>query len=283
MFKSQNASTWTADQNKDFKFRFNRAKYDTTPKTIEFSTLGISATDDETSDGPLEYSQLSVIAENIVLDRTNIDFSISHDGGATYHAIIPTEDIYLSSNNSNQANTLGQIVNDNSIKLKAVLSSGSEYVTPIIDLDRISLNSVHNFVNSETALLNDDSPIPGDSELEAIHGTAAARYITHAVDLNNPADQLDIYVNINRPTEGSNVKVYARFKTGEEDIKNVDFIEMLPSTSIPISSTSNDFNEVAFVKDGLPDFTGFQIKIVMVSNDHANVPVIEDLRAIATT
>jgi hypothetical protein len=277
MFKSQNASTWTADQNKDFKFRFNRAKFNTAPRTLDFSTLGI------TEQTPLEYSQLSVIAENIAIDVTNIDFSISHDGGNTYYPIIPTEDIYLSSNVSNRANNSGQIIDNNSIKLRAILSSGSEYVTPIIDLDRVSINSVHNIVNSETDLLNDDSPIPGDSELEAIHGKAAARYITHDVELNNPADQIDVYLNINRPTQGSNVKVYARFKTGEEDIKNVDFIEIKPATSIPITSTKDDFNEVAFVKDGLPDFTGFQIKIVMVSDDPANVPVIEDLRAIAST
>ena len=280
MFKSQNASTWTADQNKDFKFRFNRAKFNTAPRTLDFSTLGI------TEQTPLEYSQLSVIAENIAIDATNIDFSISHDGGNTYYPIIPTEDIYLSSNVSNRANNSGQIIDNNSIKLRAILSSGSEYVTPIIDLDRVSINSVYNIVNSETDLLNDDSPTPGDSELEAVHGKAAARYITHDVELNNPADQLDVYVNINRPTQGSNVKVYARFKTGEEDIKNVDFIEIKPATSIPITSTRDDFNEVAFVTnddDGLSDFTGFQIKIVMVSDDHANVPVIEDLRAIATT
>ena len=275
MFKSQNASTWTADQNKDFKFIFNRAKFDIAPHEITFSTIGIAETEDtETGEAPLTYSQLSVIAENVSLAKTNIDFSFSNDGGDTYYPIIPTEDIYLS----------GTTTNNSDIKLKAVLSSESEYVTPVIDLDRVSLNSVYNFVNSETDLLNDDSPIPGDSELEAIHGTANARYITHPVDLNNPADQLDIYLNINRPIETSNVKVYARFQTGEEDISNLSFIEIQPSTPIPISSTKDDFNEVQFVTpDTIDDFTAFQVKIVMVSTDHANVPVIEDFRAIATT
>lgn len=275
MFKSQNASTWTADQNKDFKFRFNRAKFDVTPHEIEFNTIGIaSTTNDETGEGPLTYSQLSVLAENVTLAKTNIDFSISNDGGNSYYPIIPTEDIYLS----------GTANNNSLIKMKAVLSSESEYITPVIDLDRVSLSSVHNFVNSETDLLNDDSPIPNDSELEAIHGTANARYITHPVDLNNPADQLDIYLNINRPIETSNVKVYARFQTGEEDISNLSFIEIQSSTPIPISSTSDDFNEVQFVTpDTIGDFTAFQVKIVMVSTDHANVPIIEDFRAIATT
>jgi hypothetical protein len=273
MFKSQNASTWTADQNKDFKFRFNRAKYDiSASRELIFNTLGVSELDDEVSDGPLDYSQLSVIAESISLTQTNIDFSISNDGGLNYYPIIPAEDIYLN----------GQADNDETIKLKATLSSNSEYVTPIIDLDRVSVNSVLNYVNGEADLLDADSP-HDDTELKSVHGFAHARYITREVELNNPADQLDIYLNINRPTENSNVKVYARFKTGEEDINNEDFIEVIPSTVIPISSTSDDFKEVLFVHSATTPLSGFQVKIVMVSDDHANVPVLEDFRAIATT
>ena len=266
MFKSQNASTWSADQNKDFMFTFYRAKYDTSQnRELTFNTLGISTTEDTTTNGPLKYSQLSVIAENITLSKTNIDFSISNDGGIAYYPIITTDDIYLN----------GETDNNNDIVLKATLSSESEYVTPVIDLDRVSLNSVLNDVNSESDV--------GDSETSFDHGLANARYITHEVKLNNPADRLDVYLNINRPTDTSNVKVYARFKTSEEDIHNIDFDLIEPTSVIPISSTIDEFNEVTFTKDSINEFTSFQVKIVMVSDDHANVPVVEDFRAIATT
>ena len=278
MFKSQNASTWTADQNKDFKFSFYRAEYPVnTARELIFDTFGISSAAGDNSNGPLEFSQLSVLSESISLPETTLDYQLSIDGGNSYFNISTAEDIYRSSGST-------PITSDDDIKLKAILSSASEYITPIVDLDRTSLISIKNFVNSEADLLNDDSPTPSDTEISSVNGTARARYLTREVELNNPADQLNIYLNINRPIEGSNVKVYARFKTGEEDIKNIDFEEINPETIIPISSTSDDFEEVSFVTPNtLNDFTSFQVKVVMVSTDHANVPVIKDFRAIATT
>lgn len=278
MFKSQNASTWTADQNKDFKFTFYRAQYEeNVQKELIFSTVGISGAADDNSDGPLEYSQLSVISESVSIPQTSLNYQLSTDGGDSYYDIEIAEDIYRST-----ANT--PITDDNTIKLKAILSSDSEYITPVVDLDRISLIGVKNFVNSENDLLTDTSDPTTDTELNSIHGNAVARYITHEVELNNPADQLNVYLNIHRPIEQSNVKVYARFKTGEESIKNLPFDELPPETVIPISSTRESYNEVLFSINKEPsNFTSFQVKIVMVSDTHADVPVIKDFRAIATT
>ena len=263
MFKSQNASTWTADQNKDFMFKINRAKYDTgVAKTMEFKSLGID------TNNKLDFSQLSVIAESLAFPETSLDFELSIDGGAKYIPIAPTEDIHLNT-------TLAySIENNTSISLKATMSTTSEYVSPIIDLDRISLNSVLNDVNSETVI--------ADTELKAEHGDSAVRYITRDVELNNPADQLDVYLNISRPTDNSNVLVYARFKTSDESLTNDVFVQLSASSVIPISSTADDFNEVLFTASKA-NFTAFQVKVVIVSDEHWNVPTITDFRAIATT
>ena len=263
MFKSQNASTWTADQNKDFMFKINRAKYDTgVAKTMEFKSLGID------TNNKLDFSQLSMIAESLAFPETSLDFELSIDGGAKYIPIAPTEDIHLNT-------TLAySIENNTSISLKATMSTTSEYVSPIIDLDRISLNSVLNDVNSETVI--------ADTELKAEHGDSAVRYITRDVELNNPADQLDVYLNISRPTDNSNVLVYARFKTSDESLTNDVFVQLSASSVIPISSTADDFNEVLFTASKA-NFTAFQVKVVIVSDEHWNVPTITDFRAIATT
>ena len=289
MFKSQNASTWTADQNKDFKFTFNRAKFEeNTKKEIIFNTLGICTEEEailEEGNGPLEFSQLTFISESVSIPLTTINYQMSVDSGATYFNVTTGEDIYKSSVNA--------VEDDTTIILKAILSSESEFITPVIDLERISLVGVKNFVNSEAELLEDNSPLgeDEDSELSSIHGYAFARYLTQEVELNNPADQLNVYLNINRPIEQSNVKVYVRFNTGEESIKNSDFEEITPDTVIPITSIREDYSEVLFSvnkEDQLDttnslNFTSFQVKIVMVSNDHAYVPVMKDFRAIATT
>lgn len=280
MFKSQNASTWTADQNKDFKFAFYRARYPVnTTRELIFDTFGIGdgldSPPDPNSNGPLSYSQLSVLSESITLPDTTLNYQLSTDGGLTYYNISTSEDIYRSSGNTS-------VISDNDIKLKAILSSDSEYVTPTIDLDRTSLISIKNLITTETDLLNDDSPVGTDGELSPTHGAAVARYLTREVELNKPADQLNIYLNIIRPIEGCNVKVYVRFKTGEEDIKNLDYVEMSPEKVIPIGG--DDFEEVSFVSESdLDSYKSFQVKIVLVSNEHENVPTVKDFRAIATT
>lgn len=266
MFKSQNASTWSADQNKDFKFKFNRAKYATNVDTsLIFDAPTI------TSSNTLNFSQASVIAESLNFPQTSLNFFLTLNGNSQspkYHAIELTEDILLN----------GLIDDDDDIKLKAVLSTNSEYITPVVDLDRISFNTVLNDINKESEVIVSTV----DSELAADHGDANARYITRTVELNNPADRLDIFLNINRPTNKSNVLVYARFKTSEESIENVPF-EQIASPVIPISSTLNDYSEVAFTTEEDNDFTAFQIKIVIVSDNHWNVPTLKDFRAIATT
>ena len=264
MFKSQNASTWTADQNKDFMFKLNRAKYKTNDVTeLEFESLGIDA------NNQLEFSQLSVISESMSFPETTLDFELSVDSGETYHPISPTEDILLNTDNG------VKVQDDTVIKLKAKMSTTSEYVSPLIDLDRVSVNSVFNDVNSE-----DDV---SDTELKAEHGDAAVRYITRDVELNNPADQLDVYLNISRPTDKSNVLVYARFKSGDDSIVNSPFELLKQASAIPISSGADDFNEVLFALSRNQNFSSFQVKIVIVTDEHWNVPTITDFRAIATT
>jgi hypothetical protein len=265
MFKSQNASTWTADQNKDFKFKLNRANFATQTKDWEFELLA-------SSDSPAAiFSQAMLQSEEINLPQTSIRYQLSIDDGTTYVDVTPSEEYY----------NKGTISND--IKLKATLTTSSSFVTPLLDLDRLGLAGVRNIVNRE------DEVAPGvpevDSEIDANHGTAEARYITQEVSLANPADQITTFLEINRPISSSNVRVYIRTKTGEENISENDFIRVLPKNGnpIPVNGDREEFAEVEFEKEGLPLFSSFQIKIVMTSGDHEYVPVIKSLRSIATT
>ena len=63
--------------------------------------------------------------------------------------------------------------------------------------------------------------------------------MTKEVILNNPSDRLDTYLNINKPYADSNVLVYVRFKRSEDNIEDIDFERIDPSTPIPI----DDFND----------------------------------------
>jgi len=265
MFKSQNASTWTADQNKDFKFKMNRAKFATQTKEYNFDVL---LSDDSPAPAPTTFSQLMLQSEDVNLPQTSVRYQLSIDG-TNYVDIEAAEEYY-------EGGTI-----DSNIKLKATLSSTSDFVTPLLDLDRLSLAGVGNIVNGESALEVDGV----DTELDANHGTAEARYITQEISLANAADQITTYLDINRPSAGSNVRVYIRTKTGEESISENTFIRVLPKNgnAIPVSGDRDEFNEVEFEAPNLDLFSSFQLKIVICADDAEYVPVVKSLRSVATT
>ena len=135
-------------------------------------------------------------------------------------------------------------------------------------------------VKYDTELVVEDYVYPNRNETRAV-------YFTKEVILNNPSDRFDSYLNINRPYEGANVLVYARFKRSEDNIDDLPFERLVPSSPIPIDDF-DDYSEIQYTRDFsadspvLPLFTSFQVKIVLVSNDHALVPTVKDFRAIAT-
>ena len=92
-------------------------------------------------------------------------------------------------------------------------------------------------------------------------------------------------MGINRMTEDQNVRVYIRT---EED---GTYTEVLPeNTSVPISSAFNVYPEVHYrfekfdvnSPSNRSAFNEFQVKIVLTSTNPANVPTVNDFRAIAT-
>lgn len=283
MFKSQNASTWTADQNKDFKFKLNRANFTSLEKEWEFELLPEQSDNSPALEEEITFSQAMVQSEEVNLPQTSIRYQLAienkADGTPDYVDVTPDEEYY-------RKGTLS-----NGIKLKATLTSSSSFVTPLLDLDRLAFAGVYNLVNSEEKVGPNDASVASadkpelDTELGANHGTADARYITQEVALANPADQITTFLEINRPIAASNVRVYIRTKTGEENITENPFIRVPTKTGnpIPVNGDREEYAEVEFEKLGLPLFSSFQVKIVMTSSDDEYVPVVKSLRSIATT
>ncbi len=303
-FKSQNASTWTPDQMKDFKMRVRETNFQSSGEIV-LEARGISTTKADGSkynpeiaadeiDGTLEYSQVQLNTDFIEHPETSIKFEISVNGG-DYEVIVPNENHYIST-------AVGApLTHNDNLKVKISLDTNNRKISPIVDLDRISLIAVKNIIGPEGDVNNiasdsliqlDDNSAAIDSELAADHGKATAVYMTREVALNNPSDRLDSYLNINRPYSGSNVLVYARFKRSEDNIEDIPFIRIDPESSLLLNDY-DDYAEVRYIKDfSLPDasgnastvplFTSFQVKIVLTSNDHAIVPTVKDFRAIAT-
>ena len=293
-FKSQNASTWTPDQNRDFKFTMYRAKYDVNAEPLEvtFNGLGSTAL-------PIKsISNFNVFAASISLPSTNIIWEIRFKSNDNFIPININYTEYLTGPMS--------ITNEAGITLRARLSTTSEYISPSIDLSRISLLGISNIINNPSPKFIEDTNSPKidnrdgddflylvDSNNEDISNTADVQYITRTVVLNNPADRLSIYLLGNRPTSGSNIRVLVKLKTNDDPYDDVPWYEIKPTKNIPTHAWKYSEVEFDFNPENLNtrtaadprfniEFTAFAVKIVLTSTDIVNIPTVQDFRAIAT-
>ena len=283
-FKSQNASTWTPDQNRDFKFTMYRAQYDTAAsRTVTFNGLGTST---------FTISNFNVFASVLALPKTNINWSIQFNGQNSPEYLI-------NANNTEYLSSFEDIANASDIILKAELSTTSEYISPTLDLSRISLLGISNIINNpsvaEITTVNDTRT--GDGFEYLVDSSAAdVQYITRTVTLNNPADRLSIFLLGNRPTSNSNIRVLVKLKTNDDPYDDVEWYEIKPTENIPVNSDRR-YSEIEFDFDPTEswnsndpiypqdlEFTAFAVKIVLTSldDDIVNVPTVQDFRAIAT-
>jgi len=282
-FKSQNASTWTPDQNRDFKFTMYRAQYDTAAsETVTFNGLGTSA---------FIISNFNVFASVLALPQTNINWSIRFNGQNSPEYLIDV-------NNTEYLSSPIDITSADGIELTATLSTTSEYISPTLDLSRISLLGISNIINDPAVaeITTVDDTRTGDGFEYLVDSSAAdVQYITRTVTLNNPADRLSIFLLANRPTSVSNIRVLIKLKTNDDPYDDVEWYEIKPTENIPVNSDRR-YSEIEFDFDPTEswnsndpiypqnlEFTAFAVKIVLTSfDDIVNVPTVQDFRAIAT-
>ena len=283
-FKSQNASTWTPDQSRDFKFTMYRAKYETVDKQYTFNTL----IDNGTAQA---LSNLRVMAEVVSLPKTSITWEIKYGGiDSTFTPININETTYLDAVETLKFGASGTI-------LRATMGSTSDYISPMLDLSRLSILGITNVISTQaTSVINapDEDSRKDDGFLYLTDSNVAdVQYITRTVDLNDPADRLNIYLLGNRPTESSNIHVLVKLKTDDlTSYDDVEWYEVRPSKTIPVNSDGSyseiefDFNPEALSnaddKYKNIEFAAFAVKIVLTSDSIVNIPTVQDFRAIAT-
>ena len=186
MFKSQNASTWTADQERDIMFEMNRCVFDTgTPSTYILDSIAPSSNKDVST------NMFNI--ENILLEGTSINWSYKYTG-----------DAYVSFENKENVDlTLAEILDTtptNQLHVSAVLATTKDNISPVISLDNASAV----IVNTKLS----------DAQITAPSGTLyyqAGTYITRTTNLATPSDDLKVLLDINQP---NNTEVAVYFKTG---------------------------------------------------------------------
>jgi len=233
------------------------------------------------------------VIENISLPGTSIRYYVtthtnksingseSAYGAKTEFEILPNKNLAFDS-----PRVIASAINETtsvpsgakSFKIRCVLSTTNEALSPVIDMNRCSVHTIQNVVSSN-----------GGSETTATGGTEFARYITKKVELNEEADSITAFLNVNRPA-ASNVDFYYRTLEGgsSSDINDITWTAATPVESIPVnengfSEVRYDLTESVLTAANIGSFATVQFKIVMRSTSTSNVPKIKDFRAICAT
>lgn len=202
MFKSQNASTWTADQERDIMFRMNRCVFDTVTPSIYSMDTDISFANDK-----LVTTNMFNI-ENITPDTTDISLAYQYSGDS-YMPFEDKEDVNLSTLKTIQGT--GNSGNSDQLNVKATMTTTTDNVTPIVSVDSTSSVIVATELSDDTVI----SPNNGQSY------KVGGRYITRSTNLSNPADDLKVLIDTKIPST-TDIAVY--FKTGAYEPRYVPFL-----------------------------------------------------------
>lgn len=276
LFKSQNASTWTADQSQDLKFQLNRAKFTVGNATAASATLNM-INQHVTTAIPYEVAQVDI--NNVTMSDTNITTVFKANVSDTYQTIELGNSILLDS-----GKTVNTAVTENgtpSMYAQATLSTDKENLSPIIDLSRCTATLIHNVIENSTS-------VTGDFENLDSAGSATAKYVTKAITLNDPASTIRILYNANIPN-AAKVDVYYKVgDNGSNDFEGAEY-KLITNGGTNVSTfkevikseNRRQFGEAEYLVENLTPFTTLKIKLVMKSSNSAKVPRIKDLRVIA--
>lgn len=226
-------------------------------------------------------AQLSY-AEN--RNTNNLALSKATDYSAiTINEFITNEEPKAILSDSNEAvHTSG----NKSFDLKLTLSTTDNKVSPVIDLQRVSITTFENVIDRQDSAATDGFNIPLSivQETDARGGTSAAKHITVPVTLEEPAVGLKILLSANRPDE-ANFDVYYKVAAGDETLNDKPYNLVAKEVELPADNDGVTFRDYEYLAGGqvgnLTPFTQFQVKIVMTTTNSSRIPRIQDLRAIA--
>ena len=280
-FKSQNASTWSPDQNQDLMFKLNRADF-----TIDGTSHAVFK--DGTLSSEIKADIIDIIPQEVRINNTGIDWGVKMTGvdnsnlDMEYFSVTPYTNHIL---DVQKKLTTGA----GSYVSRATLASNSKHISPVIDTARNSVITIENIINHLTT---------GEEAKEG--GDALARYLTRRVTLKDgfDAQDLKIYLTANRQS-GTVVtcyyKVLSQFDPDIFDDKSWTVMQEVTNVN-SVSKTEDDeeYLELEFTPTTnnisytvgtttYSSFKTFAIKIVMTASQGqtTRVPLIKDLRCIA--
>jgi hypothetical protein len=218
------------------------------------------------------------------LEGSETEYSLA----ATSKAIAVTfnEDYYMTAPHliASAINETNEMSSSKSFNLAISLSTPTDNnnISPVIDTQRLSAFLIQNRLNN---------PISGTTpdfveETTNTGGSSSAKYMTRPVILTNDATALDIRVSASVQSSAT-LKMYYRI-TSAEDARKLGDVAWIAFNSDGTSDSAMDpakdsltFKEHKFSASDLPEFTAFQLKVVLLGTNSSYPPILRDMRGIA--
>jgi hypothetical protein len=218
------------------------------------------------------------------LESSETEYSL--DATSKQKSINFNEDYYMNAPGmvASAINETNEMSGSKSLSMSISISTPADnnHISPVIDTARLSAFLIQNRLNN---------PISGTTpnftaETANTGGSASAKYMTKPVILTNDATALDIRVSANvRST--STIKMYYRITSSEDARKLGDVVWTGFNTNGSVDSAvdpaidNSTFKEHKFSASSLPEFTAFQLKVVMTGTNSSYPPLLKDMRGIA--
>jgi hypothetical protein len=259
------------------------------------------------------FSSIRPNIQSLLPPKTNITAKVrtvtgsSVDGNEVSFVDRGFEGVSLNSNNFfeeprmicskiNENIYLGNLPGKKSFTMEINMSSTDRKVSPMIDLDRVNIITTTNRIDKPVL-----DYITDDRVNQIYYDPHSAIYISKLIRLDKPADSLkvifDAYrhstndirvayriIRENIPIEQQVYELFPGYNNldNNKNVINPSKNDGLPDTLVPSSNTIDDYRNYEFTAKNLPQFSGYQIKIMISGTSQANVPLIKDFRAIAT-
>ena len=255
------------------------------------TSTSIGGGDDVLSRRNAVFSVANPYLETIIPNFTSVDVSAKFTTGrsisgsetrftkdTSYSRITPRQNIDFLAPRAIYNSTVetASLSGDASVYVKVDMKSSNDYVSPIVDLQRTSLILVNNQIDDPTTT----PAIYEVSETEPYGGTAASKHITTPVVLEQSAVGIEVREDVNLPS-GSNVELYYRTASSDENINDKNWIVKSPLSGIP-NDNSGQYHSAQWLIGGqggtLQPFNQAQLKMVFTSTVASNVPKVKNMK-----
>ncbi len=283
---------------------------------LHFNDTKSTGGDNILSSENIPFEIVRPIVQNITPTTTNVTATIrtvsgsSVDGSETSFVDQGFEDVSLTTNNYmsspriiasriNETTLLTDLPDNKSFTMNISLETGSPFVSPIIDLDRVAVCLTSNRVNKPITNYIKDNRINN-----LIDDPNAFVYASKPVQLKDGATSikvhLEAHINVTSDirafyavTDDPNGELVYRPFPGYDNLFNTGQVKdpyksdglpdkLVPKTDI-IAYTSNQvvYNDYEFTIDSLPTFRYFSIKLIGTGTNQAQPPRVKNLRVLA--